>query len=204
MAKKARVTARAGLASAAHDILKFLASHHVPACVIGGLAVQRWGEPRATQDVDVTLLAPFGQEAASIDRLLSRYRPRDAGARRFALERSVLKLRAPNDVPIDVSLGALPFEIEVLDRASPWRLSRVVELVVCSVEDLLIYKLVAARPRDLLDVAGIVRLRWRTLDLARVRAYTRELGDLLEAPDLLQPFEEALRKARREATRLKP
>ena len=49
-----------------------------------------------------------------------------------------------------------------------------------------------------------VRLRWRTLDLARVRAYTRELGDLLEAPDLLQPFEEALRKARREATRLKP
>ena len=168
MAKKARLTSRAGLASAASDILKFLASHHVPACVIGGLAVQRWGEPRATQDVDVTLLAPFGQEAASIDLLLSRYRPRDAGARRFALERRVLKLRARDGVPIDVSLGALPFEIEVLDRASPWRLSPTIDLVVCSAEDLIVYKLVASRPRDLLDVEGIVRLQWRDLDLAQI------------------------------------
>jgi hypothetical protein len=25
-------------------------------CIIGGIAVQRWGEPRLTVDVDVTLL----------------------------------------------------------------------------------------------------------------------------------------------------
>lgn len=27
-------------------------------CFIGGLTVQRWGEPRLTQDVDMTLLMP--------------------------------------------------------------------------------------------------------------------------------------------------
>jgi len=79
---------------------------------------------------------------------------RDARARDFALKCRVLKLRAPGGVPIDVSLGALPFEVEVLERAVRWRLSPTVELVVCSPEDLLIYKLIAGRPRDLLDVDG--------------------------------------------------
>jgi len=27
-------------------------------CFIGALAVQRWGEPRLTQDVDVTVITP--------------------------------------------------------------------------------------------------------------------------------------------------
>jgi hypothetical protein len=110
-------------------------------------------------------------------------------------------LAAPNGVPIDVSLGALPFEIEVLERASRWRLSPTIELVVCSPEDLLIYKLVAGRPRDMLDVEGIVRLQWRKLDVARIRSRTRDLGDLLERPDILDPFERALRKARRSGSR---
>jgi hypothetical protein len=29
---------------------------------IGGLAVLRWGEPRFTRDIDVSLLCPFGAE----------------------------------------------------------------------------------------------------------------------------------------------
>jgi hypothetical protein len=65
----------------------------VPACLIGGLAVQRWGEPRATQDVDLTLLAPLGEEKRSIDLLLRRYKGRDANAREFALARRVLTPR---------------------------------------------------------------------------------------------------------------
>lgn len=202
MAKKTplKVPAR-GLALAARDILRFLAVHNVPACLIGGLAVQRWGEPRVTQDVDLTVLAAFGQEAAVIDVLLSAYAARDPKARDFALEYRVLKLRAPDGVPIDVSLGALPFEIEVLTRASPWRLSPKIELRVCSAEDLIVYKLVAGRPRDLLDVEGVVRLRWRDLDLRRVRFLTRQFAELLESPHLLQPFEDALRNVRRATSR---
>jgi len=40
------------LARAASHILAFLEARRRPACVIGGVAVSRWGEPRATQDVD--------------------------------------------------------------------------------------------------------------------------------------------------------
>lgn len=62
----------------------------------------------------------------------------------------------------------------------------------------LIYKLIAARPRDLLDVEGVVRVQGRQLDIARVRFWIRKLSELLEVPDLIEPFEAALRKARRQ------
>lgn len=190
-----------GLAAAASDILRFLDRKGVRACVIGGLAVQRWGEPRATQDVALTILAPFGEEAGPLDLLLARYRAREPDAREFALQYRVLKLESPDGVAIDVSLGALPFELEVLDRASSWRLAPGLTLRVCSAEDLIIYKLVAARPRDLLDVDGVVRLRHRGLDTARIRRFVRELGETLDRPDLGGPFEQALRQARRAARR---
>jgi hypothetical protein len=41
-------------------------------CFIGGLALLRWGEPRETIDVDLTLLTGFGGEAPFIDKLLCR------------------------------------------------------------------------------------------------------------------------------------
>jgi len=40
---------------------------------IGALAVIRWGEPRLTQDVDLTILTGFGGEARYIDALLQRF-----------------------------------------------------------------------------------------------------------------------------------
>jgi len=109
----------------------------------------------------------------------------------------VLKIASRDGVPIDVSLGALPFEIEVLERASLWELGPGLTLRVCSAEDLIVYKLVAARPRDLLDLEGVVRLRHRTLDAARIRRLSRGLGDALERSDLAEPFERALRRAKR-------
>jgi hypothetical protein len=39
-------------------------------CFIGAIAVQRWGEPRLTQDVDLTLISGFGSEEPFVDALL--------------------------------------------------------------------------------------------------------------------------------------
>jgi len=41
-------------------------------CLIGGLALQRWGEPRETIDVDVTLLTGFGGEESFVREILER------------------------------------------------------------------------------------------------------------------------------------
>lgn len=49
------------LAIAARDVLSLLDAARIPACVIGALAVHRWGEPRATSDADFSALAPYGR-----------------------------------------------------------------------------------------------------------------------------------------------
>ncbi len=41
---------------------QFLTERGIPYVIIGGIAVQRWGQPRLTRDVDLTILLPAGQE----------------------------------------------------------------------------------------------------------------------------------------------
>ncbi len=43
-------------------------------CFIGGVAVQHWGEPRLTRDVDLTVLSGWGGEDTCIDALLHCWR----------------------------------------------------------------------------------------------------------------------------------
>ncbi len=58
-------------------------------CFIGGLAVQRWGEPRQTRDVDLTLLTGFGTERPFVDELLDAFDARLSDAATFAMHRCV-------------------------------------------------------------------------------------------------------------------
>jgi hypothetical protein len=76
---------------------------------------------------------------------------------------------------------------------SAWTIVPGVALRTCSAEHLIVYKLVAARPQDLVDVEGIVRRQGRRLDMERIHRWGRELAVLKEDPELLRPFEEALR-----------
>ncbi|HUF25234.1 MAG TPA: hypothetical protein VMN81_13965, partial [Vicinamibacterales bacterium] len=58
------------LFAAAANLERFCQLRGWRCCIIGGLAVQRWGDPRQTRDVDVTILTGLGGEAAFIDALL--------------------------------------------------------------------------------------------------------------------------------------
>ena len=87
-------------------------------CFIGGLAVLRWGNPRATVDVDLTLLTGFGAEQPFVEVLLHRFEARIPDAAQFALQRRVLLLRSQKGVGLDIALGALPFEELMVQRSS--------------------------------------------------------------------------------------
>ena len=52
------------LVEAAAELLQFLDALGRRSCLIGGMVVARWGEPRVTQDVDATVLTGLGEEAA--------------------------------------------------------------------------------------------------------------------------------------------
>src|SRR5216117_3175045 len=80
----------AGVLAAAEEIQAFCQQQSWPFCFIGGVAVQRWGEPRLTQDVDLTLLTGFGKEEAFVDKLLGAFPPRRSDARNFALAHKII------------------------------------------------------------------------------------------------------------------
>jgi len=183
------------LAAAAAAVLSVLEAAHIPACLIGGLVVPRWGQPRATTDADFSVLAPYGNEAPVIDVLLDRFKARRSDARAFALAHRVLLLASDEGVGIDVALAAFPFEIDAIETASLWHIAPGVVVRTCSAEHLVVYKLVAARPQDLVDMTGIVRRQGARLNVAFVRRWGREFAELKEDPDLLRPFEDALAEA---------
>ena len=146
-------------------------------CFIGGVAIQRWGIPRFTQDIDLTLLTGFGQEEKFIDDLLQELRPREPDARAFALSRRVLLARTADGVDVDIALGALPFEERTIKRATGWQLREGATLTTCSAEDLIVHKVFAGRDLDWGDVERVLIRQHGKLNLPQVRG---ELKPLLE------------------------
>ena len=169
----------------AADLQTFCESRRWRFCFIGGLALQRWGEPRETVDVDVTLVTGFGGEEPFITALLDRYDGRIPDAAGFARTNRVLLLRAASGVGIDVALGGLPFEERIVERASRFPFPGDVPLRTCSAEDLVILKAFAARGRDWVDVEGVIVRQAGALDWSYVDEQLAPLVALKEAPEIL-------------------
>jgi hypothetical protein len=98
-------------------------------------------------------------------------------------------------VDVDVILGALPFEHEVVSRATPLQAGTIV-LPVAAAEDLVIMKALAGRPRDIADIESLIDAN-PNLDLDRVRRHVAEFAALLEMPDMERTLEAILSRALR-------
>lgn len=154
-------------------------------CIIGGLALQRWGQMRMTLDVDITLLTGLGHEEAYIDELLGHYQARIPEAKEFAFANRVLLLKSPEGIGIDVALAGLPFEETVIERASRFEFAAGVSALTCSAEDLVILKAFADRGQDWLDIEGILVRQKGKLDRVYIETRLESLCELKEAPEIL-------------------
>jgi hypothetical protein len=166
-------------------------------CFIGGVAIQRWGNPRFTTDIDLTLLTGFGAEESFVDPLLRSLPPRRPDAREFALRHRVLLARTPEGIDVDIAFGALPFEERTIARASAWEIRAGVTLTTCSAEDLLTHKVFAGRGVDWGDAEQVLVRQHGKLNLAQVRA---ELGPLLELkgqPEAMTRLDELIAQVNR-------
>ncbi len=181
---------------AALEIQEFCRAKGWKFCFIGGLAVQRWGEPRLTQDVDLTILTSFGNEAAFVDPLLERFESRRQDARDFALRHRVLLVEAANGIPLDVALGAIPFEERAIERASGFSIGPNLALSTCSAEDLIVFKVVAGRDQDWLDVEGIAVRQAGRLEESRIWSELEPLLRLKEDPESAERLRTILDRAR--------
>ena len=149
--------------AAAVEVERVVRGAGFPFCFIGGVAVQRWGRPRMTADVDLTVVTGFGGEERYVDALLIAFRGRLGDAREFALRHRTLLLVASNGVHVDVALGAMPFEEHAAERASRFAVSTSESITTCSAEDLVVHKAFAGRDKDWGDIREIV-VRQRRLD----------------------------------------
>jgi hypothetical protein len=128
--------------------------------IIGGQAVLLHGEPRLTRDIDVTL----GCDAGELDRVLSvagaaGLEPSVAGIEDFVRRTNVLPLTdGATAIRVDLIFSFTPYESEAIRRSIPVALEDT-SVRFAAVEDLIIHKLVAGRPRDLEDVRGVLARR---------------------------------------------
>ena len=96
----------------------FLSAGRIPYAIIGGIAVQRWGQPRLTRDVDLTVLLPRGSEEATLREIVAAFPARIEDAVSFALEHRVLPVNVPGGSEADISLGLPGYEEHVTLRAA--------------------------------------------------------------------------------------
>lgn len=158
-------------------------------CFIGGLAVLRWGEPRETVYVDLTLITGFGHERDFVSVLTTAFQPRIDDAENFALVNRVLLLRAESGVGLDIALGGLPFEELAVARSTFFTYPPDIPLRTCSAEDLIVLKAFADRAKDWMDIEGVIVRQGSHLNWQYVRTQLAPLAELKEAPELLDRLE---------------
>jgi hypothetical protein len=152
--------------------------------IIGGVAASLLGKPRLTADVDVVMILsiedlPLLMAAAAEEGLI----PRIADAEAFASHHRVLLLRhEASGINVDISLGVLPFEVEAVERSTIHKVESVA-VRLPTPEDLIVFKAVAHRPKDLLDIQAILESH-PDLDRERVRYWVGEFAQALEMPEI--------------------
>ena len=178
------------LTAVIHQLAALFDRLALPYAIMGGIAVRAHGIPRPTYDVDFTLAVPRERLAtlfAAIQELgyaipeqYSRGRVDDVGGMPLVKVRLYLEGRG---IDADVFLAETDFQQEVLSR----RIKAEVEgrrLDVVTPEDLILFKLVASRPRDLIDVQDVLFMQGQ-LDEAYLRRWAWPLGVAAKLDDVL-------------------
>jgi hypothetical protein len=178
------------------ELQGFLETCRYQFCFIGGIAYQRWGEPRVTDDMDVTVITGFGNETPVIQAVLKRYQARVSDAAGFALQTRVLLIQDIAGFGIDMSLGALPFEERVVTRSSLWGVHGLGHIRTCSAEDLVVLKAFASRPQDWIDVEKVIIRQGQRLNRQLIIEELTPLAELKEDPQILEHLQSLLLKHR--------
>ena len=166
-----------------------------PFTFIGGVAVIARGVPRLTVDIDATVRA-LDTGVDSIFEKLARHDigPRIDRAKEFARQHHVLLARhEPTGTPIDLSLAYLDFEDEAIQSSDEIDYGHV-RIPVARAEDLVVYKIVASRPRDLDDAEKLLNLHGKKIEIERVRRLVRQFCEVLEDTTRLQTLDRLLKR----------
>ena len=177
--------------------MSWLDAMRLPFMVIGGVAASVLGQPRLTQDVDVLAIVP---EAHWAEVMAGAARfgiaPRIDGALEFARRSRVLLMRhRASGIDLDITFGGLPFEEAAVANSENHNVGGV-DVRLPRVEDLLVMKAVARRPKDMEDIRGLLAAH-PDADIACVRKWVSEFATAMSMSEMLEDFDRMV--ARRDA-----
>jgi hypothetical protein len=165
----------------------------------GAVAYNYYGPPRLTRDIDVLALVPDLKAPSLVEALAS------AGCLHGARNPRPLELQAVLEdlrgrehvavfqcqgIPVEVFSPWHPFHHRVLSR-SPERDLEGRRIRIHAPEDLIVFKKVFDRPKDIVDIKGILLAQRGKLDLEQLRSDAEELLEdesLRELESLITQF----------------
>ena len=166
-----------------HELIAVFNRSQIPYVVMGGVAVRAYSIPRATYDVDFNLSVETSQLASlfsSIEELgytvPEAYRGGwidTVGGMPLVKVRLYVKGKS---IDADVFLTETPFQRSAMSRRVLTEVERQAAYVVTA-EDLIVFKLIADRPRDRIDITDILFTQGE-LDWHYIETWADQLGVL--------------------------
>jgi len=180
------------LYSVLKDLVKWFQEGNHPVVIIGGVAVSFLSQPRTTHDVDILTLLDDAEWPRFLE--LGKkfgFQARQKDILKFAQQNRVLLIRhQPTLIDVDISFGALPFEVNIFKRAKKIKIANVT-ISLPTPEDLIIMKAVAHRPIDMQDIRSILEVN-PNLDCKRIKTTVKEFARVLEAPEIFDDLKKLL------------
>ncbi len=169
-------------------ILIISQKENIPIMFTGGMAVSLWANPRATYDVDGVIqisqnsLKEFLAEASRRGFTYDRKKPIKIihGLSFITLSYPIKK----HKIYVDLFLAQSQYFKEALSRRKKVVLSGT-KIPIISAEDLILYKLLSARGKDLDDILEIFLSQRGKLDLVYLKKWAKELGITTQLEDEL-------------------
>jgi hypothetical protein len=157
----------------------------IPFMLIGGQAVLVHGEPRLTQDIDITLgVSP--DRAAELVSICARtgLDPLPDDVEEFVRQTFVLPAEdARTGIRADFIFSTTNYEAHAIERAIHIDIAGTA-VPFAAPEDLILHKLFAGRPRDIEDARGVVRRQGERLDWHYIRQWADEFSAVPGREDL--------------------
>jgi hypothetical protein len=165
--------------------------------LFGAQAAILYGVARFTEDIDVTVELGKRPTQALIDALADQgFRVRITGDAFIETTRVVPLVHVSTSIPVDVVLSGPGLEEAFLNAAVEVDVDGI-SVPVARAEDLVVMKILAARPKDIEDIVVILAAQRRTFDDAQVRQLLVTLEEALDQSDLVSVFDTCVKRARR-------
>ncbi len=170
-----------------------LGKANIPFALIGGIAVVLRGYDRTTKDIDILVIdADERLEELILELSKQGIQLRLHDGLEFARKHRILLLESRDGTPIDISLGALPFEVEAVNKASVENVAEGLNLPLTRIEDLVIMKAIANRDRDWDDIRRLTEINTK-INVDRILGTVHGYADLLDQPEIFERLTEILK-----------